>query len=71
MDDRRLHGVTDDGHTLFDDAAVARRFQRRLRSVAPPTGYERPAMHYDESGYPIDDRRASLAARVRRLITGG
>jgi hypothetical protein len=70
MDDRRLSGRTDPGHTLLDDAAAARRFQRRLREVAPQSGGGRPAIHYDESGYPIDERGASLAARVRRLITG-
>ena len=67
MDDRRGHfGGT---QRLSDDAAAARRFQRRLREVAPSGDYGRGAFHYDESGYPINDR-TSLAERVRRLITG-
>ena len=66
MDERRLRGSSPRG--LFDDAEVARRFQRRLREVGPPGGYARPAFHYDESGYPIE--RTSFADRVRRLITG-
>ena len=65
-DDRRLRGRAESGHSLSDDAAVARRFQRRLREVRPPG---RPALQYDESGYPIDGR-TTLADRVRRLITG-
>ncbi|HEX8055001.1 MAG TPA: hypothetical protein VF517_18610 [Thermoleophilaceae bacterium] len=69
MDDWRRTARTDGSQRLFDDAAAARRFQRRLREVAPSDGHGRPALHYDESGYPIEDR-ASLAARVRRLITG-
>jgi hypothetical protein len=69
MDDRRTNGHFDGTQRLSDDAAAARRFQRRLRDVAPSGGYTRPAFHYDESGYPIQDR-ASLAERVRRLITG-
>jgi hypothetical protein len=70
MDDRRLHGGgSASGHSLFDDAAVARRFQRRLREAGPPDGYERRAIQYDESGYPVK-RTTSLAERVRRLITG-
>jgi hypothetical protein len=68
-DDRRLHSRTASGQRLFDDAAVARRFQRRLREVGPAGGYPRTALHYDESGYPIDSR-TSLADRVRKLITG-
>jgi hypothetical protein len=69
MDDRRLPRTPQGGQELFGDAAVARRFQRRLREVAPHDGYARPALQYDESGYPIE-RRTSLADRVRRLITG-
>jgi hypothetical protein len=70
MDERRLSGRAGDGRRLFDDAAAARRFQRRLREVAPDDGgYSRRALQYDESGYPIDPH-PSLAARVRRLITG-
>jgi hypothetical protein len=69
MDDRRFSARSGGTQRLFDDAAVARRFQRRLRDVAPSGRYRRPALHYDESGYPIEDRR-SLAERVRRLITG-
>jgi hypothetical protein len=69
MDDRRFRARSDGTQRLFDDAAAARRFQRRLRDVAPSDGYGRPALHYDESGYPIEDR-TSLAKRVRRLITG-
>ena len=68
MDDRRSSARPDGTHRLFDDAAAARRFQRHLREVAPG-GYTRPALHYDESGYPIEDR-TSLAERVRRLIRG-
>ena len=70
MDERRLSARTDPGQRLFDDAAVARRFQRRLREVAPHDGgYGRRVLQYDESGYPIDPH-PSLATRVRRLITG-
>ena len=69
MDDRRFSARSDGAQRLFDDAAAARRFQRRLRDVAPSGRYGRPALHYDESGYPIEDR-SSLAERVRRLITG-
>ncbi|MFL5782187.1 MAG: hypothetical protein ACJ760_12815 [Thermoleophilaceae bacterium] len=68
MDDRRIRpraGM----QRLSDDAAAARRFQRRLREVAPSGAHGRAAFHYDESGYPIEDRN-SLAERVRRLITG-
>lgn len=68
MEDRRLRSRTETGHSLFDDAAVARRFQRRLREVGPAGGYPR-RVQYDESGYPME-RTTSLAARVRRLITG-
>ena len=68
-DDRRLRSRTESGHSLFEDAALARRFQRRLREVGPPGGHPRPALQYDESGYPIE-RNTSLADRVRRLITG-
>jgi hypothetical protein len=64
MEERRRS----ESQRLFDDAAAARRFQRRLRDVRPPA-YARPALQYDESGYPIE-RSASLATRVRRLITG-
>ena len=67
MDERRLPGRS--AQRLFDDAEVARRFQRRLRDVRPPGGYGRTAFVYDESGYPIE-RHTSLADRVRRLITG-
>ena len=69
MDDRLPSGRFDRRRRLFDDADVARRFQRRLRDVAPPGGHARPVLHYDESGYPIEER-SSLAERVRRLITG-
>ena len=69
MEQRRFQGVADDGHHLFDDAAVARRFQRRLREVRPPGGYVRAPVLYDESGYPLE-HRTSLTDRVRRLITG-
>jgi hypothetical protein len=68
-DDRRLPRRTETGHSLFDDAAVARRFQRRLDDVRPAGTRARPVVHYDESGYPIESR-TSLADRVRRLITG-
>jgi hypothetical protein len=67
MDDRRLPRRTD--RQLFDDAEVARRFQRRLGELGPPRGYARSNVQFDESGYPIDPQ-LSLAARVRRLITG-
>ncbi|HKP89135.1 MAG TPA: hypothetical protein VJT75_04095 [Thermoleophilaceae bacterium] len=69
MDDRRFRARSDGTHRLFDDADAARRFQRRMREVAPSGAHGRPAIHYDESGYPIEDR-TSLADRVRRLITG-
>ena len=66
MAEPRLPGRS--AQRLFDDAEVARRFQRRLREVEPGD-HARPAFVYDESGYPIE-RQTSLAARVRRLITG-
>jgi hypothetical protein len=66
MDERRLPGRS--GRRLFNETEAARRFQRRLREVRPPSGV-RPAFVYDESGYPIE-RQTSLADRVRRLITG-
>ena len=69
MDDRRFSARSDGAQRLFDDAAAARRFQRRLRDVEPSGRSGRPALQYDESGYPIEDR-SSLADRVRRLITG-
>jgi hypothetical protein len=69
MDDRRTNRRFGGTQRLSDDAAAARRFQRRLREVAPSGKYGRTALHYDESGYPIEDR-TSLAERVRRLITG-
>ena len=69
MDDRRFRARPDGRQRPFDEAAVARRFQRRLRAVAPSGGYTRPVLQYDESGYPIEER-SGLAARVRRLITG-
>jgi hypothetical protein len=69
MDDRRTIGRFGGTQRLSEDAAAARRFQRRLREVAPTGSHARPALHYDESGYPIEDR-TSLADRVRRLITG-
>jgi hypothetical protein len=68
MDERRLRGRTD-GQRLFDEAATARRFQRRLRGVAPEGGRSRGPILYDESGYPLEER-TSLTDRVRRLITG-
>jgi hypothetical protein len=69
MDDRRFSARAGRSRRQFDDVAAARRFQRRLREVAPHGGDARPALHYDESGYPIESR-TSLAERVRRLITG-
>lgn len=69
MDDRRLRSATGSGQRPFDDVAMARRFQRRLGEVRPPARYGRPTLQYTESGYPIDNG-VSLAARVRRLITG-
>jgi hypothetical protein len=66
MYDRRFSAPTRGAQRLFDEAAAARRFQRRLREVAPD-GHR--ALHYDESGYPIE-ARTSLTDRVRRLITG-
>jgi hypothetical protein len=69
MDDRRTTRRFGGTQRLSDDAAAARRFQRRLRDIAPNGGYGRPALHYDESGYPIE-ARTSLTERVRRLITG-
>jgi len=69
MEQRRFHGEASSGQRLFDDAAVARQFQRRLREVRSPGGYARAPVLYDESGYPLEDR-TSLTDRVRRLITG-
>ena len=69
MDDRRFSARANGQQRPFDEAAVARRFQRRLRAVAPSGAYTRPALQYDESGYPIEER-TGLAERVRRLITG-
>jgi len=70
MDDRRPVGRAEDGQRRFDDAAVARRFQRRLHEVAPRHDADAGrSLEYDESGYPIE-RQTGLAARVRRLITG-
>jgi hypothetical protein len=67
MDDRPRS--TQVPRRLFDDAATARRFQRRLRDAGPHPSYARPALQYDESGYPIEGG-TSLTDRVRRLITG-
>jgi len=69
MEQRRFQGAADSGQRRFDDAAVARRFERRLREVRPPGGYARGPVLYDESGYPLENR-TSLTDRVRRLITG-
>jgi hypothetical protein len=69
MDERRMPRASDSGQRLFDDAAVARGFQRRLRDARPAGRYGRQTLQYDESGYPIDGR-TTLADRVRRLITG-
>ena len=69
MDDRRFRARAGGMQRLSDDAAAARRFQRSLGEVAPSRGHTRPTFHYDESGYPIEDR-TGLAERVRRLITG-
>ena len=69
MEQRRFHGEASSGQRLFDDAAVARQFQRRLREVRPPGGYTRAPVLYDESGYPLE-HRTSLTDRVRRLIIG-
>jgi hypothetical protein len=68
MDDRRFRSRAS-MQRLSDDTAAARRFQRRLREVAPSGPHGRATFHYDESGYPIEDR-TGLAERVRRLITG-
>jgi hypothetical protein len=70
MDDRRFRSRAG-MQRLSDDTAAARRFQRRLREreVAPSGAHGRATFHYDESGYPIEDR-TGLAERVRRLITG-
>jgi hypothetical protein len=69
MDDRDLRDSRD-GQRLFQEAALARQFQRRLRGLGPVDAYGSAApIHYDESGYPIE-RTTSLAGRVRRLITG-
>ena len=69
MEQRRFHGVAQDGQRSFGDVAAARQFQRRLREVRAPRGYTRAPVLYDESGYPLEDR-TSLTDRVRRLITG-
>jgi hypothetical protein len=68
MDDRRFRSRAG-MQRLSDDTAAARRFQRSLREVAPSGAHGRATFHYDESGYPIEDR-TGLAERVRRLITG-
>ena len=68
MDEREVRAARDASRRLTHGGAEARRFQARLRDVAPRR-YERPPVLYDESGYPIEERRG-LAARVRRLIGG-
>ena len=71
MDEQRLPEGLDSGQRLFDDPALARRFQRRLDEVRPVhDGDGRSPIRYDESGYPVDERPLSLAGRLRRLITG-
>ena len=70
MEQRRFHGEASSGQRLFDDAAVARQFQRRLREVRPPGGYVRAPVLYDESGYPVQEEKLGFAGRIRRLITG-
>ena len=61
----------EDRRRLSHDAEAARRFQRQLRTVAPPPERYAPRdIQYDESGYPIERERGGIAARVRRLITG-
>ncbi|MEA2376084.1 MAG: hypothetical protein QOD53_2547 [Thermoleophilaceae bacterium] len=59
-----------DEQRVLDDAATARRFQRRLEEVRPPSDDRYPTVLYDESGYPIDQRPLGLTDRLRRLITG-
>ena len=68
MDQRRVPPTS--AARQFDDAELARRFQRRLRTVAPATGRAGAHVYYDESGYPIERGPVGLAERVRRLITG-
>jgi hypothetical protein len=53
-----------------DEASRAARVQMRLREArqAASAGSPRP-IRYDESGFPIA-KRASLTARIRRLLTG-
>jgi hypothetical protein len=53
-----------------DEASRAARVQVRLREArqAASAGSAHP-IRYDESGFPIA-KRASLTARIRRLLTG-
>jgi hypothetical protein len=56
----------------FDDVSQTRRFQRKLEEVrrAGDRYRARPAIEFDESGYPLDKSSPGLVGRVRRLITG-
>lgn len=55
----------------FDDTNRARRFQRKLRDTGGADRYSAgPTIEYDESGYPLEERKTTLAGRLRRLITG-
>jgi hypothetical protein len=69
MDEQRLPGTNQTDGAFFEDATLARRFQRRLDEVRPPAD-GRGQILYDESGYPLDDRPIGLTGRLRRLITG-
>jgi hypothetical protein len=54
----------------LDEASRAARIQMKLREArqAASAGCAHP-IRYDESGFPIA-KRASLTARIRRLLTG-
>jgi hypothetical protein len=70
MDEQRLPGTSQTDGAFFEDATLARRFQRRLDEVRPPADEGRGQILYDESGYPLDDHPLGLTGRLRRLITG-
>ena len=70
MDDERRPDGFEPGRS-FDDVSQARRFQRKLGEVrGNDRHWARPAIEYDESGYPLPERGPGWAGRIRRLITG-
>ena len=56
MEQQRPPGTTQAGQSLFEDATLARRFQRRLDEVRPFGDDRADPILYDESGYPLDQR---------------